>query len=89
MIERKPGKLPDKANMPPQHLVGLPKAPNGPSALDMLTSPVEGGPQDDPKLSEAFWYASAGLLGPEEPLDTNPDQEGPPGAAREEAEPGK
>lgn len=60
----------------------LPRGPNGPNAMDMLTSPVEGGMQDEPNLSADRWDASQGLK-TEDALETSPNQEGPPGTARD------
>lgn len=74
----------EQANTPPQHLKGLPKGPNGPNALDMLLSKVEGGEQDEPNLSEDFWYASSLMVGPGDAVSSEPDQEGPPGTEAEE-----
>lgn len=74
--------LPEKPmTQKPRPMKGLPKGPNGPNAMEMLLSHVEGDPQDEPHLTEEFWYASEGLVGPDDPFASDPDQEGPPGAA--------
>lgn len=49
----------------------------GRNAVDMLTSHVDGDVQDDPELTEEFWYATGAVVGPGDALDSNPDQEGP------------
>jgi hypothetical protein len=82
-----PGSMPEgtasgKAPTSLPHEGNLPRGPNGPSAMDMLTSPVEGGMQDAPNLSEDRWDASQGLM-TEDALETSPNQEGPPGTAHD------
>jgi hypothetical protein len=78
-----------RANTHPRFKMGIPRQPNGPNAIDMLTSPVQDGRhQDDPELTEEFWNATSGLIGPDDPLEIDPDQEGPPGAARDGLGPG-
>lgn len=56
----------------------VPREPSGPSALDMLSSPVGGRPQDPPDLEEDLWYVGEGLMA-HDALETSPNQEGPPG----------
>lgn len=82
------GKANGRANTHPRFKMGIPRAPNGPNVVDMLLSPVEGGRQDEPELTEDFWYATSGLIGPNDPLESDPDQEGPPGAGRDGLGPG-
>lgn len=67
------------AHTHPQHLKGLPRQPNGPNVLDMLLSHVQGGEQEEPELTEEFWYASSLMVGPGDAVSSEPDQEGPPG----------
>lgn len=52
----------------------------GPSAVEMLTQPVSGPPQDDPGLSEGLYLTMDLTVGPGNALDSDPDQEGPPGS---------
>lgn len=55
------------------------------SAVEMLTRPVDGGLQDAPRVDGYTRPPGQDLHGSEEPLQTNPDQEGPPGAAQDGA----
>lgn len=49
---------------------GLPKGPEGPNALEMLLSHVEGGVEEDAGMDgEMLWYASEGM----EEDETGPD----------------
>jgi hypothetical protein len=63
---------------------GVPRQPNGPSTLEMLLSPSDTGEHESAELTEAFWFPTEGLFGPVDPLQSDPDQEGPPGTANDD-----